>query len=258
MKMNPFKKSTEVLAKPPLQETAREDARPPNVQETPDCIMEGERPRELASRFACVSAEKITVACSGVTLVEMLVTLLLVMIVAVGLSTAISAALSIEQRYREESDIRTALALQMDYAERYFSLATSITNQQTAAFRQETDGISMETGHWNRVSGVTLSTTNNVLNFRITSNDSERHDAVADREFSADSMLRASLVQTNATRCTYARLEGDGTVRRLVLKTDFLEKVRTNTVAGTRMWLTTVTRTNTISVERPIRMWNKD
>jgi len=181
-------------------------------------------------------------ACSGASLVELLVVFLIVVVLAVGLSAAIAAALSIEQQYREESDIRTAMALQMDYAERYFSLARSITDQ-TADFRPETGGISLETGHWIRVTGVTLSKTNDVLNFRIVSGD-DRRDTTADRAFNSDALLRASLAQPNAARVTAARLEGNGRVRRLVLVTEFSEKMRTNTVV------------RTITATRPVRMWN--
>lgn len=51
----PANHADEALAKPPLEDPAREDARPPNLQITPDSLMEGERPREPFRGFARAS-----------------------------------------------------------------------------------------------------------------------------------------------------------------------------------------------------------
>lgn len=183
-----------------------------------------------------------TAACSGVSLVEMLVTVLLVMIAAVGLSTAISAALSHEQQYREESAVRTALALQMEYAERYLSLASDITTTggvSTVEFRPE-GGVSLETGHWIRVTGVTTLEVNDALTFVIASGD-DRKDAVSTNVFRADGLLRTALA-TN----TLARLEGSGAVRKLTLAASYAVRTRDGV------------EVRAITNTRPVRMWNKD
>jgi Tfp pilus assembly protein PilE len=185
-----------------------------------------------------------------VTVIELMVVTLIVALTAVGLSAAISAALTLEQNYREESAVRTALALQMAYAERYFSLASGAASNITAGvlsyqtvYPMETGGVSFETSHWIRVTSCTLSETNGALNFRIESGDerwSSGTNQLYDKTFFADGLLRVA-----PARVIEARVEGVGDVRRLVLAADFPVQTREGVV------------TNEIEVSRPIRLWNR-
>ncbi len=174
---------------------------------------------------------------------------LLTVILAIGLSAAVGMALSIEQRYREEADIRTTQALQMDFAERYFSLASGMSGQ-TATFRPETGGVSLESNHWIRVREVSLSVTNDALMFTIDSGDDRRASPATNR-FRSDALMRAKLTRPDAVVSVTASISGTNTpVRRLVLESVFREEIG----RGARKQVTY--RTNRVS--RPIRLWNYD
>jgi Tfp pilus assembly protein PilE len=188
---------------------------------------------------------------AGVTVVELLVVVLIGTLLAVGMATAFSAALGLQQNFREESDVRTRLALNLAYAERYLSLANSIDTNNMATYPSEAGGVSFETNHWIRVTsgmffvtnrqstiGGTVST-NDALVFRIFSGD-DRKMPGEDREFSAFGLQRGSRAHV-----TEAELEGVGAVRRLTLSAEF--PVRERGVIVTN---------RTISVSRPIRLWN--
>ena len=174
---------------------------------------------------------------NGATLVELLVTTLIIVTMAVSLGAAIGAAVALDQNYREESAVRTALALQMEYAERYFSLATNAVGG-AAVYRLETGGVSFESNHWTRVSSVAMTTNQGKMNFRIESTD-ERHNPSEIKAISPFGLLRIA----SATNVE-ARLEGSGKFRRLVLQAIYPVRTRN----GTEL------RTNT--VDRPIRLWN--
>lgn len=189
---------------------------------------------------------------SGVSLVELLVVMLIVVLAGVGLSTAIGYAMAIEQNYREESAVRTALALQMEYAERYFSLASQSTSN-AATYRQETGGVTFESTHWAAVKSLAMSTnvvvTNNnkaitnsgSLYFQITT-DNPNQPGV--RSVSPYGLLRIAPATT-----VLARLEeGTGDVRRLVLTAQYPIRRR---IDGS--WTTVL---GTMTEERPIRLWN--
>lgn len=188
---------------------------------------------------------------SGVSLVELLVVMLIVVLAGVGLSTAIGYAMAIEQNYREESAVRTALALQMEYAERYFSLATNVVGE-TATYRQETGGVTFESTHWAAVKSLAMSTnvvvTNNnkaitnsgALYFQI---DTDNPNQPGVRSVSPDGLVRIAPATT-----VLARLEGTGDVRRLVLTAQYPIRKR---IDGS--WTTVL---GTMTEERPIRLWN--
>ncbi len=178
---------------------------------------------------------------AGTTLVELLVVLVIVAVIAVSLSVAIASALTMEQNYREESAVRTKLALQLDYAERYLSLASEVTPSNSSYvvdFRHEAGGVSFETGHWVRVQSSVLSQTNALMNFSIVSDD-ERKSARENRGFYADGMLRVAPAVVSAVR-----VEGANAVRRLVLEAEFPVRTRDGI------------KTNSITVSRPVRLWN--
>jgi len=185
---------------------------------------------------------------SGTTLVELLVVVLMIALISVALSKAVSSALTLEQNYREESAVRTALALQLGYAERYLSLANSIsTNGGTniISYPLQTGGVSFETNRYvgvksNELALAAFGSSSN-LNFKIYTGTNFNNKA-----FSADGLLRhatASVID--------AQVLGTGAVRRLELAAEFQIKVK-NKETGVSEW---VTKTNTAS--RPIRLWNQ-
>jgi Tfp pilus assembly protein PilE len=179
--------------------------------------------------------------CKGSTLVELLVTVTILIFVAIALSAAISNILSIEQPYMAEAGVRTKMALQMKYAERYLSLANRVSSMggtNTIAFRQETGGVSFETGTWIRVKEVQMTPTSQSLVFVIASDD-EQHDAIATNAIDAD-----GLVWPFAATNTVATLEGSGAIRKLTLASTFAIE----TDAGVEY--------RSITNSRPVRLWN--
>jgi Tfp pilus assembly protein PilE len=186
---------------------------------------------------------------SGATLVEMLVVILIVTLVAIALSKAISAALTLEQNFREESAVRTALALQLAYAERYLSLATNITitsvgDAYTAVYRLETGGVSFETNRFCGVRSNQLALaafgTNQIVNFKIFSGT---NTIGTDRAFSAYGLLR-----TAPAHVTRMSLQDTGRGWRLELEATYT--FQTGTVHKG-------TVTTNMTVSRPIRLWNQ-
>jgi len=197
-----------------------------------------------------------TSLCAGVSMVELLIVLLITVLFAAGLGTGISVALSIEQRYREEADIRTTMALQMDYLERYFSLTrNAVSNMNSANFPLETAGVNWETNHWTRVRYLYVEDTNDVLSVQVLAGD-RRHNHQDDdgswlpseKTLRADALLRAPLFRFGGGRVIHVGLEGAGSVRRLVLESEFDE------TTGLGAQRKTQTRTNRVT--RPIRLWN--
>jgi prepilin-type N-terminal cleavage/methylation domain-containing protein len=177
---------------------------------------------------------------SGFSLVELLVVMLIFLILAIGMGMAVARALTIEQNYREEAGVRSSLAHQLAYAERYVSLAIDFddTNKR-ASFPPEVGGISWETGHWIRVTSADLLLTNRQFGFRVTSADT-RKLSEQKQLFSPDGFLYSS-----SARVTNAFMEGAGSVRRLVIQADY----QIRTPEGVE--------TNSIEVSRPIRLWNQ-
>lgn len=173
---------------------------------------------------------------AGISIVELLVVMLILTLLAAGMGTAISAALTLEQNFREESDVRTSLARDLAYAERYLSLAKSWTNG-VALYRLETAGVSFETNHRFRVTSNALSVTNGAVLFHIVSGDGKPPD----QRLSADGALRAA-----PARVTNALLEGTGAVRRLTLSAEYAYRTREG------VW------TNLpLTASRPIRFWSQ-
>lgn len=181
------------------------------------------------------------------TIVELLVVTLIVTILAVSVGQMIAAALTLEQQYREESDVMESLADTMAYVERYVSLANNLTTNgngvAVATFRMEAGGVSFETGHWTRVSQSAIMLTNNVLGCQITSGDGDPDkQPTQTRTFDADGrqIVAPAVV-------TVVRIDGVGqSVVQAVLEASVPVKTRTGTVTN-----------KTVSAERPIRLWNK-
>jgi Tfp pilus assembly protein PilE len=180
---------------------------------------------------------------AGYSFVEVLVSTLIVVIFTVGLSVAFKNALSIEQNYRRESAVRTALARNLAYAERYLSLTKNFSGV-TNFYPLETGGISFETNHWLSVKNSCISDAEGQMRFQVESMDprySSPGDYIHKKDFSGYGSLRiapASIVE--------ARLDGNGEMRRLVLRADFPVETENGT------------ETNTIEVSRPVRLWNSE
>lgn len=193
----------------------------------------------------------------GFTIVELLVVLVIAVILAIGISGLISKALMIEQNYRKESAVRTALAHNMAYAERYLSLlkrtegGTSIGGSTNIyKYPLEAGGVSFETNHWMHVQESRMLSTNLVrdaqgrykgaMRFLVESKD-ERWQPSTNKDFSGYGMLRIAPANIVA-----AKLEGAGKVRRLVLKAKFAIETDDGV------------ETNEIQVSRPVRLWNME
>jgi type II secretory pathway pseudopilin PulG len=176
---------------------------------------------------------------AGATLIELLVVGLIVAILGVGLSIAISRALTIDQNYKEEAGVRTALANQLAYAERYLSLAANIEvipNQGLrASFPPEAGGIAWETNHWMGVTAVEVKVQNGELVFEVESTDTSGVQSFSPR----------GLLYSASARVTNVTMEGIGAVRQLVIQAAY-EYQSTNGLA-----------TNSIIASRPVRIWNQ-
>ncbi|MDD5706168.1 MAG: hypothetical protein PHR35_09600 [Kiritimatiellae bacterium] len=175
---------------------------------------------------------------SGATLVELLVVCLIVTAMAVSVGRMLAAALALEQRYRRESDVMESIADNLAYAERYYSLASSVTNG-VASFRLEAGGVSFETNHWLRVSSVAASLACEInytnLAYAISSGD-PAHDTNAVKQFSADGKQRIAPASV-----TNISIQGAGNMRRIrMAATGRADDGSRYEVYG----------------ERPVRLWN--
>ena len=100
----------------------------------------------------------------GYTIVELMVTVVIVSVFAVGMGTFVSKLLSLQERDREEAYIREKLVdICATYAD-FLALSTNISTSASdfvASYRHETGGVSFETGRVSRV--AELATALNVL-----------------------------------------------------------------------------------------------
>ena len=194
----------------------------------------------------------------GATLVELLVVMLIVVIIVAGIGGVVATGLALDQKFLEETAVRSALALQMAYAERYFSLASSVSDT-TASFPLEAGGVSLETSHWIRVTDNAMSVTPSGLVFQITSTDPS-YSETEEKRFepfwlmNVNTGIRNTLgrqQQSTNVNNLVATLEGNGAVRRLTLEAAYTYWTysRANR-AG--VWTTGVIR-----VDRPIWLWNQ-
>lgn len=198
--------------------------------------------------FAIVHVEERLDRRRGATLVELLVTALCLGLLAIGLGKAIGAAAVLEQNYREESAVYSALAVQLSYAERYLSLATNVTTNYQAGYRLETGGVSFETNHWRSVSALSMLIDTNMgeTAMGIVSGDARRDPGGmgVTQRLSPYGLGRIA-IGTNVL----VALDGQGAVRRLRLGAECHYRKWTN---GTWVWTTT-----NLFVERPVRLWNQ-
>lgn len=105
---------------------------------------------------ACHSAK------AGVTIIELMVVMLIVVALILGFGPSASNALMLEQNYREEAAVRCAIAEHLARAEKMISLAKSFhPATHTLSMPLETAGVSLETGSWIRVESSLLNTWTN-------------------------------------------------------------------------------------------------
>lgn len=180
----------------------------------------------------------------GATLVELLVTALCLGLLAIGLGKAIGAAYVLEQNYREESAVYSALALQLSYAERYLSLATNVA-ANVVGYRRETGGVSFETNHWMSVTAMTMTNTGE-LALGIVSGDARRDPGGMGV---TQSISPYGLGRLAHSTNILLLLDGQGAVRRLRLGAECHYRKWTNS-----KWVWTTTN---LYVERPVRLWNQ-
>lgn len=193
---------------------------------------------------------------SGATVIELMVVTVILVVLTIGLSRAVTAALALEQAYREESAVRTALAHHLAYAERYLSLANGRnihasggTNVFIFEYPTETGGVSFETNHWirvtsNRVYQSRFSDGVTNLHFTIYSGDERwSSDVSRTRVFSGDGHLRIAR-NVNIMEATFEPMPGN--IVMVTLTADIPWRT------GRREATNTV-----ISVSRPVRLWNQ-
>ena len=171
----------------------------------------------------------------GATLVELMVVFTMLTVLAVSVGRMLGAALALEQRYRNESDVMESLADNFIYAERYLSLASAIGTNGVVQFPLEAGGVSFETSHWMRVSSVSMFPSNQNFNTEIVSDDPSKLPRVT-RAFSVDGKQRVA-----RAKITGVKVEGSGNMRKLILTATGTEKDGS---------------TYEVSAERPIRLWN--
>ncbi len=217
------------------------------------------RAKPLAEPHSGLGCPTPLVSRAGFSLVELLVVTLIIVVLTMSIGWAIARALAIEQNYREEAGVRSALAHQLAYAERYFSLATDLgsngNDAYTASYPPEVGGISWETNHWIRVSEVEFGvgeaikehrsrlgtfTNRHTLVFNVTSDDPSRV-GTTQQVFSADGFLYDA-----SGNVTHATVQGTGPLRRLVIQGEFPIRAADGSISNV-----------SIQVSRPIRLWNK-
>lgn len=180
---------------------------------------------------------------SGVTLVELLVVVVITSIVAVGLSFAISASLRFNQQYREEAYVRERLCDVLERVSDYLSMANAapVSNgvwSGSAQYRMETGGVSFETGRVCRVTGTAYAVNNMNMDVEIDTGDPQ-WNGVLRKVFAADGVL--SPVEAFVTEIN---LYGTTAFRTL----EVIAKIPVKTTDGVK--------TNSITVSRPVRLWN--
>ena len=110
---------------------------------------------------------------NGYTIIELMVTIVIVSVLAATLGVAFVKLLNIQEREREEAYVREKLAdICGEYADK-LSIGSSIistsTNATIVKYRQETGGVSLETGLVTRVAylSLQLSPTNDTVDMGI-------------------------------------------------------------------------------------------
>ena len=140
----------------------------------------------------------------GFTVIELMITILIVVILTVSFGGALSGLLCLHEKDREEGYMREKLAYICGEFADYFSLADKVGRFMdengkavyAAGFRMEADGVSYETGKVVKVSNIYVSATNGIFNVAMRNADA-RYRRAGDsddvfykrQEMSSDGML---------------------------------------------------------------------
>ena len=131
----------------------------------------------------------------GYTIVELMVTIVIVSVLAATLGVFFVKLLNIQEREREEAYVREKLAdICGEYADK-LSIGSSIINTSTNAtivkYRQETGGVSLETGLVTRVAYLSsfLNSTNDTVDMGIFSFENQDLIRKIARRASGDAYL---------------------------------------------------------------------
>lgn len=109
---------------------------------------------------------------SGYTIIELMVTIVIVTALAVTVGTFFVKLLTIQERDREEAYVREKLADLCAVYSDFASIGSSFSiNSENGAsivsYRQETGGLSFETGRVSRVAYLTMVTTNQTMDLDV-------------------------------------------------------------------------------------------
>lgn len=183
----------------------------------------------------------------AVSAIELLMVILIMSVVAVGVSKAIGAALALSQMYREDAAVREWLCTQFKVLEPRLSMAEDVNEDGLtngvyyASYRLETAGACLETNKVVRVTKATFTADNDgFLCSPLTTADPRHIDTIwTPREPSEGAGCPAG------SRLTSVEIMGAGVVRRVALTAEYPRK----TVSGT-------VEPGTVTVERAVRLWN--
>ena len=158
----------------------------------------------------------------GYTIVELMVTLVIVTVLAATVGMFFARLLSLQEREREEAYIREklvdvcgAVADDLSIASS-FSMRTSLVQRDIiVAYRQETGGVSLETGRVSRVAQLVLTTsaTNRAAALNVFSHEPEGLRRSLSRSLEGDAPLMplaGELVSCTLTPFNAAITEEDG------------------------------------------------
>lgn len=209
----------------------------------------------------------------GYTVVELMVTIVVVSVLAATVGMFFVKLLTIQEREREEAYVREKLS---DICGAYadfmsigssFSTATNLPDKATVVkYRQETGGVSLETGLVSRVAYLTslVNTTNKTINLNIIystdEKDPERRFSTISRIMRGDAPLiplTGDMVSIKITPLNFAKEDTDN---------DFAGFKTTDAVLG-NLEVTVlykikndegIDEERTVKVERLVRLWNRE
>lgn len=197
----------------------------------------------------------------GYTIVELMVTLVIIATLAATVGTFFVKLLTIQEREREEGYVREKLVdICGAYAD-FLSIASSIavSNRSTfAEYRRETGGVSLETGTVTRVSHIEtlVDLTNRTLSVDVYSNERGRLARKMARTLSGDAALIPLAGDMVSLRVQPLNVPfvADGTISRSTAALGYLEARAS--YATKDEWGDLVT--NTVTAGRVVRLWNRE
>lgn len=220
----------------------------------------------------------------GYSFVELMVTIAIVAVLSVIVGVLFAKLLSIQEREREEAYVREKLTdvcgAYADFLSIGSSIITTSTNATVVKYRQETGGVSLETGLVTRVAYLTstMNVTNNTMDLNVFSLDPEQDEL--DKVISSKVTHRASgdaellPLLGDIVSCTLTPLETGTSLqgremaeRDLLLCEKMVPHANFNTTAAALGRLVVKARytienddgepvAKTVTVERVVRLWN--